>query len=159
VAAVGDRGRVVLFEPTALEVHERTARWFWDQDIFDFLGAHLHLLTAPSMRHYVMAWEDWEDKQAGLDWQKFLLSRFLSGPALLIARLKADPSYATEKARARAFIAAGGGCRAPYFNHAKKVQPPFWPARIVLTSRPPLRRSRADIFALPGKRSGQERTS
>src|SRR6266446_9326676 len=48
VAAVGDRGRVVLFEPTALEVHERTAQWFWDQEIFDFLGEHLHLLGAPS---------------------------------------------------------------------------------------------------------------
>ena len=31
VAAVQDRGHVLIFEPTALEVHQQVARWFWDQ--------------------------------------------------------------------------------------------------------------------------------
>ena len=31
VAALQDRGHVVLFQPSALEVHVRTAAWFWDQ--------------------------------------------------------------------------------------------------------------------------------
>jgi hypothetical protein len=34
-------------------VHTRTAEWFWDQEIFDFLAERLHLLLEPSMRHYV----------------------------------------------------------------------------------------------------------
>jgi hypothetical protein len=38
VAALQDRGHVVIFQPSALEVHVRTAEWFWDQEIFDFLG-------------------------------------------------------------------------------------------------------------------------
>jgi hypothetical protein len=151
VAAVGDRGRVILFEPTALEVHQRAAQWFWDQEIFDFLGERLHLLTAPSMRHYVMAWEE---KQAGLDWRHFLLSRFLSGAALSVARLKADRRYSTEKARAQAFIAAGDGCRATYFNHARKVQSPSIPVQIILKTRPPVARLKGDIFTLLGKRRG-----
>jgi hypothetical protein len=56
VAALEDRGHVVRFEPSPLEVHERTASWFWDQEVFDFLGERLHLVRGPSMRHYVAAW-------------------------------------------------------------------------------------------------------
>jgi hypothetical protein len=48
----------------------------------------------------------------------------LSGKALLVAQLKADPSYPTEESRAAAFVKQGGGCRATYFNHARKLPPP-----------------------------------
>jgi hypothetical protein len=34
VAALEDRGHVLVFEPTALEVHHQAAGWFWDQQIF-----------------------------------------------------------------------------------------------------------------------------
>ena len=34
----------MIFEPSAREVHVRTAEWFWDQEIFDFIGERLHLL-------------------------------------------------------------------------------------------------------------------
>ena len=56
VAALQDRGHVVLFQPSAVEIHLRTAAWFWDQEIFDFLGERLHWLAEASMRHYVAAW-------------------------------------------------------------------------------------------------------
>src|SRR5438309_5878323 len=88
VAALEDRGHMLLFEPTALEVHRQAAGWFWDQAIFDFVAGHLHLMAAPSLRAYRQAWEL---KQAGLDWRRAVLSRCLTGPALLVARLKADP--------------------------------------------------------------------
>src|SRR5207249_3818093 len=70
VAAVEDRGHVILFRPTALEVHLRTALWFWDQEIFDFIGERLHLIAEPLMRAYVGAHEL---KRAGLDWRRILL--------------------------------------------------------------------------------------
>src|SRR5262245_11133726 len=44
VAALQDRGHLVRFEPGPLEVHRRTAEWFWDQQIFDFVGERLHLM-------------------------------------------------------------------------------------------------------------------
>src|SRR5262249_32337067 len=86
-AALQHRGHVVVFEPSALEVHRQAATWFWDQEIFDFVGTRVHGLTQASLRHYLAAWEL---KQAGLDWRGLLLSRCLSGPALLVAQLKAD---------------------------------------------------------------------
>lgn len=132
VAALEDRGHLLLFEPAAPEVHLRAAEFFWDQPIFDFVADHLHLMSSPSLRTYVLAWEL---KRAGLDWRQGVLGRCLAGAALEVARLKANPGYATEEDRVRAFVASGAGCRATYFNHARNLQPPVACPRITL-SRP-----------------------
>ena len=131
VASLEDRGQVVDFEPSALEVHRRVATWFRDQEVFDFLGRHLHLIPSPSMRHYARALEL---KSAGVDWRAASLGIWLSGPALLVAKLKADPSFGSEEDRVRAFVDQGGGCRATYFNHARKLQAPAEPPHIDLAA-------------------------
>ena len=41
VTAIEDRGHVLLFEPSPLEVHCRVAQWFWDQEVYDFVAQHL----------------------------------------------------------------------------------------------------------------------
>ncbi len=69
VSAVLDRGHVVVFDPSAREVHLRTAGWFWDQEVFDFIGRSLHLADPLSMRDYVLGWEL---KRAGMDWKRVL---------------------------------------------------------------------------------------
>src|SRR5260370_1283332 len=86
VAALQDRGQVVHFLPSGLELHRRTAHWFWDQEIFDFVGQYLHLIAQPSMRHYLAAWEL---KQAQMDWRQLILNPSLSAKALLVAHLNA----------------------------------------------------------------------
>jgi len=135
VAAVEDRAHVILFEPTPLEVHTRTRSWFWDQQIFDFVARHLHLISQPSMRDY---WKAWELKRADLDWHTYLLQRWgLSDRMLLVARLKADPRYSSENERVQAFIAKTGCCRATYFNLAKKMRPRILPPPLILSNPPP----------------------
>ena len=134
VAALEDRGHVLFFEPTALEVHRQAAGWFWDQEIFDFVAARLHLIGQHSLRTYRQAAEL---KPAGLDWRRAVLSRCLSGPALLVARLQADLAFPSEAARVQAFIAAGAGCRATYYHHARKLRPPTDIPKIVLTYQTP----------------------
>ena len=134
VAALEDRGHVLFFEPTALEVHRQAAGWFWDQEVFDFVAGHLHLIAQHSLRTYGQASEL---KRAGLDWRRAVLSRCLSGSALLVARLQADPSFASEAARVQAFIAVGGGCRATYYHYARKLRPRADVPRIVLTHKTP----------------------
>ncbi|HEV3446244.1 MAG TPA: hypothetical protein VG099_16495 [Gemmataceae bacterium] len=122
VAALQDRGHVVIFEPTPQEVHTRTAEWYWDQEIYDFVGERLNLIQEASMRHYVAAWEL---KEAGLDWRSLVLSRCLSGKALLVAQLKASPKYVSEAERVKAFVASGAGSRATYFHLCKKLRGPL----------------------------------
>lgn len=134
VVAVEDRGICLYFDPSPLEVHVRTATWFWDQEIFDFIAAHLHYCTALSMRLYHQAWEL---KTAGMDWRGYILSRYLSATARLVAELLADPSFTGLEERAQAFTARGGGCRSTYFNYAKKLKDAAKPPAIILRQRPP----------------------
>src|SRR6266699_4208191 len=101
VAALEDRGHLLLFEPTPLEVHRQAARWFWDQEIFYFIAGHLHLMAQHSLRTYCHAWEL---KQAGLDWRQGVLCRCLTGVALAVAKLKANPDFASEAQRVQAFV-------------------------------------------------------
>lgn len=57
VTALEDRGHVISFEPSPLEVHRHAASWFWDQEVFDFIAKNLHIIDRPSLRIYVLAYE------------------------------------------------------------------------------------------------------
>jgi hypothetical protein len=154
VTALEDRGHLLYFNPGALEVHARVATWFWDQEVFDWIGTYLHLIERPSMRIYRAAWEL---KDADMDWRGNLLEKWLSGGRLLVARLKADASFATEEDRARAFVERGGGCRATYFNYAKKLKPPVEAPRMTLRSPVPDKEEEdaaADLLDLLRRRHG-----
>jgi hypothetical protein len=153
VAALQDRGHVLFFEPSPLEVHRRTATWFWDQEIFDFVQARLHWLEEASMRHYLAAWEL---KQAGLDWRSLVLSRCLTGRALLVAQLKADPQYASEAERVQAFQAAGGGSRSTYFNWSRKLQAQVTAPVICLRNQSPVAKAAdTDLQRILRRRDGR----
>jgi hypothetical protein len=134
VAALEDRGHLLLFEPSALEVHRQAARWFWDQEIFDFVADHMHLIVQHSLRTYCHASEL---KQAGLDWRQSVLARCLTGAALIVAKLKASPDFASEADRVQAFVQSGAGCRASYFRHAQKLRPGEKPPKILLVQTCP----------------------
>jgi hypothetical protein len=134
VAALEDRGHLLLFEPTPLEVHRQAARWFWDQEIFDFIADHLHLMAQHSLRTYCHAWEL---KRADLDWRQGVLCRCLTGVALAVAKLKADQAFGSEDERVRAFVQSGAGCRATYFRHAKILRPVARQSKITLTQTTP----------------------
>ena len=134
VAALEDRGHLLLFEPTPLEVHRQAARWFWDQEIFDFIADHLHLTAQHSLRTYCHAWEL---KRADLDWRQGVLCRCLTGVALAVAKLKANPAFGSEDERVRTFVQSGAGCRASYFRHAQKLRPALRPPKILLTQTSP----------------------
>jgi len=151
VAAVLDRGHVLVFDPAARDVHLRTAAWFWDQEVFDFIGHSLHLAERLSMRDYTLAWEL---KRAGMDWKSWLLVRWgMTGKRLLVAQLKANPSLGSEAQRVRAFIEQQGGCRATYYNHAKKLGRSVELPDIRLNNLPPDRMA-ASLLDLLRRRFG-----
>jgi len=75
---------------------------------------------------------------AGLDWRQAVLHRFLTDPALAVARLKADRTLLSEAARVRAFVQAGAGCRATYYHHTKKPLPPAAVPKLALSRTAPL---------------------
>jgi hypothetical protein len=123
VMALQDRGHMVVFEPTAEEVHRKTGDWFEDEAIYEWFGENLHLVTEPSMRQYLRAAEL---KRAGMDWMQIVPLAPEDQRQRLVAELQADSSFGTEEARVREFVAQRGGCRATYFNYARRLKRNAW---------------------------------
>ena len=60
---------MILFQPSASEVHAQAGKWFEDEEIYGWFAANLHRVREPSLRHYVRAKEL---KAAGMDWTEVL---------------------------------------------------------------------------------------
>lgn len=118
-AAVEDRGQVLLFRPTALEVHQKVGEWFEDNEVYDWIGGRLHLIHEPSMRLYYRASEL---KRGGLDWKRVIPESIGDQRTRLVLELLSDESFQTQEQRAQAFTNLGGGCRATFFNYAKRLR-------------------------------------
>jgi len=119
VAALHDRGHVLLFQPSAAEVHAQAGKWFDDKEIYEWFGANLHRVGEPSLRHYVRAREP---KAAGMDWTDVLAVEAENKRARLVAELMASTEYASMAERVQAFVERGGGCRATFFNYRRQAQ-------------------------------------
>jgi len=118
VAALQDRGHVLLFQPSATEVHAQAGKWFDDQEIYQWFAANLHRVREPSLRHYVRAKEL---KAAGMDWTDVLAVEDENPRARLVAELLASAAYESTADRVKAFVEQGGGCRATFFNYRRKL--------------------------------------
>jgi hypothetical protein len=119
VAALQDRGHVLLFQPTAAEVHARAGTWFDDEEIYGWFAKNLHRVREPSFRHYVRAREL---KAAGMDWTAVLVAEDQNPRERIAAEVLASPAYASMAARVNAFVQQGGGCRATFFNYRRRLQ-------------------------------------
>ncbi len=119
VAAVEDRGHVLRFEPSAVEVHQHATSWFTDQEILEWIGQRLPLIRTPSLRLYTRAEEL---KQSGLDWRLVLPSDETDARRSLAVELLLDPQYTTQESRAQEFSRQGGGCRATFFNYLRRIR-------------------------------------
>jgi hypothetical protein len=117
VAALQDRGHVILFEPSAAEVHRKAGTWFDDPEIYKWFGENLHRVREPSMRQYVRAREL---KAAGMDWTDVLAVEDENRRARLAAELLASNGFGSTAERVEAFVNQGGGCRATFFNYRRK---------------------------------------
>jgi hypothetical protein len=118
VAALQDRGHVLLFQPGAAEVHRKAGTWFDDPEIYEWFAANLHRVREPSLRHYVRAKEL---KAAGMDWTEVLASEAENPRARLAAEILTSATYESTAARVQAFVERGGGCRATFFNYRRKL--------------------------------------
>ena len=119
VAAVEDRGHVIEFVPDAQEVHAQTAEWFVDDEVYKWFESNLHRIAQPSMRLYYRAKEL---KDSGLDWRSLIPLAPEDHRRRITLELSLDVSYDTQEQRAAEFVRRGGGCRATYFNHLRRIR-------------------------------------
>ena len=118
VAALQDRGHVLVFQPSAAEVHAQAGEWFKDDEIYAWFGKNLHRMRQPSFRYYVRAREL---KAAGMDWTEIVAEDAENRRARLAAEILASGAYKTTGEMERAFVERGGGCRATFYNIRQKL--------------------------------------
>ena len=111
---------MILFQPSASEVHAQAGKWFEDEEIYGWFAANLHRVREPSLRHYVRAKEL---KAAGMDWTEVLAAEERE-PASAARRLRflASTAYDSTAARVKAFVERQGGCRATFFNYRRRLE-------------------------------------
>ena len=126
LGAILDRGMVVRFQPTALNLHVEVAAggWFDDNEVFREIGKYLYLMVHPSFRFYVTTRAN---KRAGLDWKSLLLRQLEEAPdddmLILAAKIMHDPRYKTPKEQEKAFMAhPDGGSQATWFRKKRELK-------------------------------------
>ena len=120
VAAVQDRGHVIRFEPTAAEVHRAVRHWFDDEEIYDWFGRHLSLVVN-AVHATVCAGRGTESGGSRLAVDGAPRSLASRRPVWSPSS-RTDARFTSEAERVREFVRRGGGCRATYFNHAKRLR-------------------------------------
>jgi hypothetical protein len=120
---IRSRAVTLYFDPTDLEVHRAAARWFWDQEVHDWFGRHLHGLRGVEARWYVIAAQD---KEAGRDWRRITLAAHAPDVGSCVVQdLETDPACPTRADKARRFVElmgrATGASRASYFRLRKRL--------------------------------------
>lgn len=120
VQAIEDRAHLIRFDPSNEEIHKQTSIWFYNQEIYNFIGRHLDLIPDLSMRDYAKANEL---RNAGLDWKAYLIKRWIKDEfTTQVLLLLSDSSYKTEKERVAEFIERTGACRATYYNVKRRLR-------------------------------------
>lgn len=114
IKAIQDRGTVIFFEPNPATVHEKAGEWFADQEIYNFVGQHLHLIKSPSLRTYVTALS-W--KNNGIAWREELIEIWTDENMRRIWSLEHDPELQTVEQRVGRYRENGWGSRAKYFRY------------------------------------------
>jgi hypothetical protein len=118
MAALQDRGHVLLFEPSAAEVHRKAGAWFDDPVIYAWFAGNPHRVRDPSMRRYVRAKEL---KVAGMDRTEILAAEAGNKRERLAAERLASLDHGSTAARVGAFVEQGGRCRATVFNDRRRL--------------------------------------
>ena len=114
VRAIEGRAATFLFEPTPTEVHQEVARWFTDQEVFDYIWEYRRFVTQPDMRLYAKALES---KLAGSPWRKRALEMMVGDERLMqTADLLLDLKYTSNNERQEAFVQAGYGSRTTFYE-------------------------------------------
>lgn len=119
VSALQDRGHVLVFRPTAAEVHAKAMAWFADQEIADWFEANLARIAEPSLRLYLRAKEL---KRAGLNWTEVAVLTPENRRQQLVVDLKRDTTFPREEDRVTEFMNRAGGCRATYYNYVRRLR-------------------------------------
>ncbi len=107
--ALESRAEFFNFAPSCCELHREVGTWFWDQEIYDYVGKNLHKLRSPDARLYVKAANR---KEAGLSanpWKSLIDSAHDDAEGQRVAGVAGRQEDPHERSASQAL--RGGGLR------------------------------------------------
>ena len=137
VRALEDRAIILHFAPDNHAIHRQVARWFDDQEVFDFISQHLPFVSELSMRHYEKG--RMLRKAGVLEWRTHLLQMMLPDKKVaIVAALQAAPELGSDRERVDQFIRVTGLSRPTYYRIKQQLPAPCEPVpRLILSNHTP----------------------
>lgn len=121
--AIQNRALMLYFDPNNEEIHRAVSRWYWEQDIHDWIGARLARFQPLDARAYIHAAND---KLGCRDWRRlFMEANAIDNSECLVQDLETDAALPAIKDKVRRFgeiLGSEGGSRANYFNVKKRLK-------------------------------------
>ena len=143
--ALVSRGEIILFQPDWPEVYRYAGKWFWDQEIFDYLHERLPDLREPDLRLLVKAYARKKAGMKKMPWRA-VIDEHSDDEIGMTARMLMDThTITTNTARAEAFCEITGADRATFYRRMqqiKKYRPSKAVRRIVLKHTAPKHQDR-----------------
>ena len=110
------RAEFIAFDPGWIEVYRQVSTWFWDQEIFDYVGDRLGVLREPDCRLFVKAYNRKTAGMKRLTWQALIDAYVDDTLGLHVRKLLADRRYKTNNSRAEAFKQETGADRSTFYR-------------------------------------------
>ncbi len=138
IRALEDRAIILWFNPSTIEIHRKTAEWFNDEMVYQFIGSYLAHIPNLSMRYYD---KGKRLRDTGLlDWPKSLLQMMLPDRSLaVVAGLQLDPRFTSDTQRVQQFMLETGKSRATYYRIKSRIPQPTQRLGTVTPQSPILR--------------------
>jgi hypothetical protein len=124
IAAVESRGHLLYFVPSFAEMHRYAAGFTQDEEVYAFVGEHLHLFDRFDLRMYFKAREM---KATAVrtghheGWKDYLLSQMMPTEKRAAAELMRDPGYASDNQRAREYSRITGMSERAFYRMRDEI--------------------------------------
>lgn len=150
--ALESRAEFVYFAPNWNEVYKEAARWFWDQEILDYVHEKIEVLKQPDVRLLVKAYNR---KKAGttlLNWRDLIDNYQDDEGGLAIRNLLKDKTLNNTQRKDR-FESMGLGSRSTFYRKLSDIvsyAPTRKPKRLIVQGLPP------EVPEVPRRRDEEE---
>ena len=94
---IESRAEFIHFTPSWAEVYNEIGKWFWDQEIYDYLWERLPSLREPDMRLVVRAWDRKKGGLKEMPWQQVIDAHVDDKHNLLLRELLSEASDGRKK--------------------------------------------------------------
>lgn len=156
--ALASRAEFIWFDPTWEEVYKETAKWFWDQEIFDYFYENMPFLKRPDLRLFIKAYRRKVAKLKNLPWEGIIDAHHLDPTSKEVAKLMRKKGNELEKIAE--FVKKTGKSKNTWYRRKAELET-FHPTnqfkRLVLkNSQPPKMLRPADGVMMDGSDDDDE---